>query len=1380
MSPRRLPILALSFLPFVAGPALRAGEPWADPRLTVTNGLAAWIDVSRQDAARGAAGLTPLRSWNDFPDVLFDGSGNHRDFSQPVHAFRPSYRQEFNGALVAFDGTNDFLRSAQPGREVAAGTLFVVCQPQAVTPFAGPVAAAARGRNDYLTGFNLDFGGQPAGALGRVNAEGAGFGGERDLLSPGGSPEPLGRWHRLTLVVGSDSAALRLDGKPRGSRPRTAGTAMRLDEFVLGARFYSNDANRPNVQGFFRGGLAEMLWFDRALSPAETEAVEDYLGRKYGALLRGVADVPSAEGAVPLTPVPNPPPVRVFTPGFETTRLPVRLNNVNNVRQRPDGSLLAVGYDGRVWLLTDTDGDGLEDRVSPFWDRQTFRAPIGAALTPPGYAAGDGVFIAAKDRVVLLLDKDRDGKADEDRTVATWTERSEQQGVDALGVAVAPDGSVYFSLGAASFTEPFLVDRNTGVARYSTRMDRGTIQRILPDLSRRETVCTGIRFAVGLAFNAAGDLFATDQEGATWRHDGNPLDELLHIRPGLHYGFPPRHPRHLPDVVDEPSTFDYAPQHQSTCGLTFNEPVNGGPPFGPPHWRGDAIVSGYSRGKLWRTHLVKGAAGYVARTDLLATFQSLVIDSCVTARGDLVVATHGGQPDWGSGPGGEGTLWRIRWKDRGTPQPTAAWRSGPDTLEVAFDRPLDPGSVQGLAGRAVLESGPHVAPGDRFETIRPGYQIVYEQLAAERQRHGILGLQLDPTRRQLTVRTRPRTAAVPEALSLPAAGPNPDAADSGIDLGIPPGGVEARWTSLDGKDSWVGWLPHADPKTAREFTRGSVAHEGLFERLKRPGTLELHGRLDLANLLQPAIQPGSAIDWERPAESVRVRFESDVPLEGDGAATSSREGGRFRRELDFGSPGRSRPEFRVRLATGGANVPDLVPTWSTGLQPDRWRPFPVRRFLPHWVGDADTSGIAAKPDGGGRRTDPEITGGNWLHGRRLFLSDRLACARCHVVDGEGAKVGPDLSNLVHRDTASVRKDIRFPNAALNPDHLASRIDLRDGTSRQGIVQREADGVLHVVTAGGAVERIARTEVASVTPSPVSLMPEGLWEAMSETERRDLLTFLLTRPLETPAVPPEVQGQKRPAVRAATDWQALVPDPAKAPTNPPPIRIVLCASPKDAGHGAPGFHDYPLWRDRWSALLGLADGVSVEAADRWPTAEQWAKADVIAFYHDNPAWVAGKSADLDAFLARGGGLVFLHWSMNAYRDLEPLKARLGRAWGAGGKFRYGPEALTLAPHALTAGLPGRLELTDEAYWNLPGADAGSTVLASSVEEGAPTPQVWIRESGKGRIFVCIPGHFTWTFDDPLYRTLLLRGLAWAGHQAPDRFLELVPVGARTRE
>ncbi|MFN0068652.1 MAG: hypothetical protein ACKVYV_13575, partial [Limisphaerales bacterium] len=78
-----------------------------------------------------------------------------------------------------------------------------------------------------------------------------------------------------------------------------------------------------------------------------------------------------------------------------------------------------------------------------------------------------------------------------------------------------------------------------------------------------------------------------------------------------------------------------------------------------------------------------------------------------------------------------------------------------------------------------------------------------------------------------------------------------------------------------------------------------------------------------------------------------------------------------------------------------------------------------------------------------------------------------------------------------------------------------------------------------------------------------------------------------------------------------------------------------ASPKDAGHSAPGLHDYPPWRERWAWLLALAENVTVETADRWPTPEQWRSADVVAFYHDNPAWAAGQPVDRLAELATAG-------------------------------------------------------------------------------------------------------------------------------------------------
>src|SRR4029079_3866412 len=175
--------------------------------------------------------------------------------------------------------------------------------------------------------------------------------------------------------------------------------------------------------------------------------------------------------------------------------------------------------------------------------------------------------------------------------------------VDALGVAIAPDGSIFFGLGCTNFASAYLTD-DRGQGHYDLASERGTILRVAPDLKSREIFCTGIRFPVGMAFNASGDLFCTDQEGATWLSNGNPRDELLHIQQGRHYGFPPRHPKHLPEVIDEPSTFDYAPQHQSTCGLLFNEPGDG-PVFGPVWWESDAVVAGYSRGKLYRTKLLK-------------------------------------------------------------------------------------------------------------------------------------------------------------------------------------------------------------------------------------------------------------------------------------------------------------------------------------------------------------------------------------------------------------------------------------------------------------------------------------------------------------------------------------------------------------------------------------------------------------------------------------------------------------------------------------------------------------------------------------------------------------------------------------------------------
>jgi type 1 glutamine amidotransferase len=69
-----------------------------------------------------------------------------------------------------------------------------------------------------------------------------------------------------------------------------------------------------------------------------------------------------------------------------------------------------------------------------------------------------------------------------------------------------------------------------------------------------------------------------------------------------------------------------------------------------------------------------------------------------------------------------------------------------------------------------------------------------------------------------------------------------------------------------------------------------------------------------------------------------------------------------------------------------------------------------------------------------------------------------------------------------------------------------------------------------------------------------------------------------------------------------------------------------------------------------------------------------------------------------------------------------------------------------------------------------------VIAWATEDKEPQPLFWTLEHGKGRVYVSIPGHYSWSFDDPLFRVLLLRGIAWTAREPVDRFNELVWPGA----
>jgi type 1 glutamine amidotransferase len=280
--------------------------------------------------------------------------------------------------------------------------------------------------------------------------------------------------------------------------------------------------------------------------------------------------------------------------------------------------------------------------------------------------------------------------------------------------------------------------------------------------------------------------------------------------------------------------------------------------------------------------------------------------------------------------------------------------------------------------------------------------------------------------------------------------------------------------------------------------------------------------------------------------------------------------------------------------------------------------------------------------------------------------------------------------------------------------------------------------------------------------------------------------------------------------------------AKAPRTdvkePKPLHVVLLAGDKD--HKAdPYAHDYPLWQKRWELLLGGARcsaekqanlfgpvrgdkavfqgaaNVKIGKAWHWPTGEQFANSDVIiAFcYFD---WDDERLTQMRQYLERGGGLVAVHaatWPLNKQQHAAGWslsKQRFPRAAevlgvGGYGKYRHGSvEVKVVKPeHPLCTGLPETIHFDDETYWPPTPRMDGLEVLATSDEitddqgHKAPQPVLWTYTCGKGRVVGCQPGHSTWTFDDPYFRIVLLRGAAWAAGQSPYRFDGLVLRDAR---
>lgn len=149
---------------------------------------------------------------------------------------------------------------------------------------------------------------------------------------------------------------------------------------------------------------------------------------------------------------------------------------------------------------------------------------------------------------------------------------------------------------------------------------------------------------------------------------------------------------------------------------------------------------------------------------------------------------------------------------------------------------------------------------------------------------------------------------------------------------------------------------------------------------------------------------------------------------------------------------------------------------------------------------------AQKPEGIVAEYRESLYGGNARNGARIFYSDVSAqCIRCHAVHGQGAEVGPDLTNVGDRlDREQLLLSMLDPSAQPVSGYTPMTVTKNNDETVSGVYNSENESQLTLSVRGEEVS-IPKSEISEIQQAP-SAMP-AMGDRINRTQLRDLVEFL---------------------------------------------------------------------------------------------------------------------------------------------------------------------------------------------------------------------------------------------------------------------------------
>ena len=148
------------------------------------------------------------------------------------------------------------------------------------------------------------------------------------------------------------------------------------------------------------------------------------------------------------------------------------------------------------------------------------------------------------------------------------------------------------------------------------------------------------------------------------------------------------------------------------------------------------------------------------------------------------------------------------------------------------------------------------------------------------------------------------------------------------------------------------------------------------------------------------------------------------------------------------------------------------------------------------------------------------TSGDLAHGKQLFFGDGN-CSMCHMVEGKGGRLGPDLTSVGGSRTREALVDsIRNPSRRLAwgltestkefpEEYETVTVVTQDGKQIKGVTLNEDSFTVQLMDSGEHIYLLEKDKLKSFQKTRESMMPKYDPDVLSDKEVDDIVSFLVS-------------------------------------------------------------------------------------------------------------------------------------------------------------------------------------------------------------------------------------------------------------------------------